>query len=148
MGIAVSSRIGPLPYAVAAASPASTSPTVAAGADEAMPMTVSCATPIASGSSRVAGAGIFPATAAADELATVIPHSRLSLPASIVVIPMAKSPGLFFVICERSWRPHGGRVPNFIRIPANSGYAPQASDRLAAADLFICWVRKQVTLQP
>ena len=51
--------MGPLPYAVAAASAASDSPTVAAGADEAMPMTVSWATPIALGSRRAAGAG-FP----------------------------------------------------------------------------------------
>src|SRR5258708_12857811 len=27
-------------------------------------------------------------------------------------------------------------------------YVPTAFDRLAAADLFICWVRNQVTLQP
>ena len=43
--------IGPLPYAVAAASAARVSPTEAAGADEAMPMIVSSVTPIALGSS-------------------------------------------------------------------------------------------------
>src|SRR5579864_6734624 len=53
---------------------------VAAGADEAIPMTVSCATPIASGSSRVTGAGMFPATAAADELATVNPPPKKDVP--------------------------------------------------------------------
>ena len=65
IGIAVSSRIGPLPYAVAAASAASDSPTVAAGADEAMPMTVSWATPIALGSRRAAGWGGIPTIAVA-----------------------------------------------------------------------------------
>ena len=54
IGMAVRIRIGPLPYSVATASAASESPTVAAGADEAIPMTVSWATPIASGSSRAA----------------------------------------------------------------------------------------------
>ncbi len=68
----MSSSTGPLPYAVAAVSPASTSPIVAAGADEAMPMTMSCAAPMASGWSRGTGTGTFPATA--DELAIVIPH--------------------------------------------------------------------------
>ena len=58
--------IGPLPYAVAAANAASVSPTDAAGADDAMPITVSCATPIASGSSRAAGAGAVPAGATAE----------------------------------------------------------------------------------
>ena len=65
MGMAVSSRIGPLPYAVAAASVASDRPTVAAGAEEAIPMTVSCATPIAFGSSRCGVTAGTPATAAA-----------------------------------------------------------------------------------
>ena len=54
MGIAVRMMIGPTPYAVAAASAASVRPTDAAGAEDAMPMTVSCATPIALGSSRAA----------------------------------------------------------------------------------------------
>src|ERR1700722_7437038 len=65
MGIAVRIRIGPLPYAVAAASAASDSPTVAAGADEAMPMTVSWATPIALGSGRGGGWGGIPTIAVA-----------------------------------------------------------------------------------
>src|SRR5580704_10669571 len=65
MGIAVRIRIGPLPYAVAAASAASDSPTVAAGADEAMPMTVSWATPIALGSRRAVGWGGIPTIAVA-----------------------------------------------------------------------------------
>src|SRR5882757_2855284 len=64
-GIAVRIRIGPLPYAVAAASAARDSPTVAAGADEAMPMTVSWATPMAFGSRRAAGWGGIPTIAAA-----------------------------------------------------------------------------------
>jgi hypothetical protein len=61
MGTAVMRRTGPLPYAVAAASAASDRPIVAVGAEEAMPMTVSSATPIASASSRPAGTGTFPA---------------------------------------------------------------------------------------
>src|SRR5216684_9107935 len=65
MGIAVRMRMGPLPYAVAAASAASDSPTVAAGADEAMPMTVSWATPMALGSRRAAGWGGIPTIAVA-----------------------------------------------------------------------------------
>src|ERR1022692_3706397 len=65
IGIAVRIRISPDAYAVAAASAASDSPTVAAGADDAIPITVSCATPIALGSSRARGAGAVPATAAA-----------------------------------------------------------------------------------
>src|ERR1700728_4945431 len=40
------------------------SPMEDAGADEAMPMIVSCATPMASGSSLAAGGGVTPATAA------------------------------------------------------------------------------------
>src|ERR1039457_5097483 len=40
-------------------------PTVPAGADDPIPMTVSCATPTASGSSRARGAGAVPATVAA-----------------------------------------------------------------------------------
>ena len=64
IGMAVRTRIGPLPYAVAAASAASDSPTVAAGADEAMPMMVSWAAPMASGSSFAPGAGVIPAAAA------------------------------------------------------------------------------------
>ncbi len=64
MGIAVRMRIGPLPYAVADASRNSDRPTVAAGADEASPMTVSWATPIAFGSSRAGGVGGMPTTAA------------------------------------------------------------------------------------
>src|ERR1700730_8895934 len=63
---AVNSSTGPLPYAVATASAASDNPTVAAGADDAIPITVSCATPIASGSNRAGGGGAAPATAAAD----------------------------------------------------------------------------------
>src|SRR5215813_5384023 len=62
IGIAVRRRIGPAPYAVAAASPAIERPTVAAGADDAIPMTVSCATPIALGSSLATGRGTHPAT--------------------------------------------------------------------------------------
>src|SRR5215470_1227651 len=58
IGIAVRIKISPLPYAVAAARPAIDRPTVAAGADDAMPITVSCATPIASGSSLATGRGI------------------------------------------------------------------------------------------
>src|ERR1039458_3160925 len=65
IGMAVRIRIGPLAYAVAAASAASDSPTVAAGADDAIPITVSCAAPIALGSSRARGAGAVPATVAA-----------------------------------------------------------------------------------
>ncbi len=57
MGIAVRITITPLPYAVAAASAASVKPTDAAGADDAMPITVSCAAPIASGSSLLTGTG-------------------------------------------------------------------------------------------
>ena len=49
IGIAVSSITGPLPYAVAAASAASVSPADTPGRD-AMPITVSWATPMASGS--------------------------------------------------------------------------------------------------
>ena len=66
IGIAVSSKISPLAYAVAAASAASDNPIVAAGADDAIPITVSCATPIASGSSLVPGEGAVPATVAAE----------------------------------------------------------------------------------
>ncbi len=65
IGMAVKIKIAPAPYAVAAASPAIDKPTVAAGADDAMPMTVSCATPMASGSSLATGDGIVPATDAA-----------------------------------------------------------------------------------
>src|ERR1700722_5039933 len=73
MGIAVRIRIGPLPYAVAAASAASDSPTVAAGADEAMPMTVSWATPMAFGSRRAAGWGGIPTIAAAGRSVISLP---------------------------------------------------------------------------
>jgi hypothetical protein len=66
IGIAVRIRIGPLAYAVAAASAASDNPTVAAGADDAIPITVSCATPIALGSSRAGGTRTLPAMEAAD----------------------------------------------------------------------------------
>src|SRR5216683_5853179 len=66
IGIAVSTMTGPLPYAVAAASVASVSPVDTAGADDAIPITVSCATPIASGSSRADGAGAVPAGATAE----------------------------------------------------------------------------------
>jgi hypothetical protein len=66
IGIAVRMRIGPAPYAVAAASAATDRPTVAAGADEAMPMTVSWATPMALGSRRALGADLVPATGTAD----------------------------------------------------------------------------------
>ena len=51
MGIAVRMMTGPLPYAAARDSDAIVSPTEAAGAEAAMPMTVSCTTPIASDSS-------------------------------------------------------------------------------------------------
>ena len=54
--------MGPAPYPVAMTSVRSDSPTVAAGADDAMPMTVSWATPIASGSSLATGVGTAPAT--------------------------------------------------------------------------------------
>src|ERR1700690_913155 len=80
MGIAVRIRIGPLPYAVAAASAARDSPTVAAGADEAMPMTVSWATPMALGSRRAAGWGGGPTIAAAG-------RARIRLP--LVLAPRA-----------------------------------------------------------
>jgi hypothetical protein len=65
-----------------------------------MPMTMSCATPIASGSSRAAGAGMPPATAAADELATVIPHPESLSPASIVAIQSGKRTNPFAHIRE------------------------------------------------
>ena len=55
IGIAVSTSVAPAPYADAAASAARVSPAVAAGADDAIPITVSCTTPMASGSSRPAG---------------------------------------------------------------------------------------------
>ena len=66
IGIAVSTMTGPLPYAVTAASAGSVSPMEAAGAEEARPMTVSWATPIASGWSLAGGAGAAATTGAAD----------------------------------------------------------------------------------
>ena len=66
IGMAVRIRIGPLPYAVATTSAASDSPTVAAGADEAMPIIVSWVAPMASGSSPALGPGAVPATVAAE----------------------------------------------------------------------------------
>jgi hypothetical protein len=62
MGNAVKMSTGPDPQAEAAASAASVAAIVPAGAEEAMPITVSWATPIASGSSRasMAGAGTAP----------------------------------------------------------------------------------------
>ncbi len=83
MGIAVRMRIGPLPYAVAAASAARDSPTVAAGAEEAMPMTVSWATPMALGSRRAAGWGGIPTIAAAGRSVVI----RLPL------VPALRAPG-------------------------------------------------------
>src|SRR5215471_11442067 len=81
IGIAVRIRIGPAPYAVAVASPAMDKPTVAAGADDAIPMTVSCATPIALGSSLATGAEILPATDAADRSDMPLPLSARTSPA-------------------------------------------------------------------
>ena len=49
IGTAVSRMTGPLPYAVAAARAASVSPIDAAGAEDAIPMTTSCVTLMASG---------------------------------------------------------------------------------------------------
>ena len=65
IGTAVSTMIGPTAYAVAAASAANVSPTDTAGAALAIPMTVSCAGPIALGSSPAGGASAVPATAVA-----------------------------------------------------------------------------------
>src|SRR5580693_2005233 len=73
IGIAVRIRIGALPYAVAAASAASDSPTVAAGADDAMPMTVSWPAPMALGSRRAAGWGGIPTIAAAGRSVISVP---------------------------------------------------------------------------
>lgn len=56
IGTATTTRTSPPPYADDAASAASVAATVPAGADDAIPITVSCTTPIASGSSRAAGA--------------------------------------------------------------------------------------------
>lgn len=55
MGMALTSKVAPPPYAAVAASNGSVNATTAAGADPAMPITVSWVTPIASGSSRVLG---------------------------------------------------------------------------------------------
>jgi len=49
IGTAVSRMTGPLPYAVVAARAASVSPIDAAGAEDAIPMTTSCVTLMASG---------------------------------------------------------------------------------------------------
>src|ERR1700722_17317970 len=98
MGIAVRIRIGPLPYAVAAASAASDSPTVAAGADEAMPMTVSWATPMALGSRRAAGWGGIPTIAAAGRSVISVPlvparrASDAPMPASKASRPLTGHP--------------------------------------------------------
>src|SRR5258707_15133379 len=62
---------------------------------------------------------------------------------------MAKSPGPFVVICDGSPGPSGRRVmQGLLEFRLIRTYVPTAFDRLAAADLFICWVRDQVTLQP
>ena len=66
IGIAVRMMIGPLPYAVAAASAARVSPTEAAGADAAMPMIVSSVTPMASASRWGPLAGRISSCTAAD----------------------------------------------------------------------------------
>jgi hypothetical protein len=60
----VSRMIGPLPSAVAAASAARVNPTESAGADEAMPMTVSCATRSRSARAAPAPRGTVPVAAA------------------------------------------------------------------------------------
>lgn len=70
MGMALTSKVTPPPYAAVAASNGSVNATTAAGADPAMPMTVSWVTPIASGSSRVSRGG-------AVSRATVTPPSAL-----------------------------------------------------------------------
>src|SRR5580658_802803 len=57
IGIAVSTITGPPAYAAAKA--ASVRPTDTPGADDAIPITVSCATPIASGSSLGSDTGPF-----------------------------------------------------------------------------------------
>src|SRR3984893_3283336 len=77
IGTAVNSSTGPLPYAVATASAASDSPTVAAGADDAIPITVSCATPIASRSNQAGGVGAV----SADEAAALCVFCSLLVPA-------------------------------------------------------------------
>jgi len=78
IGTAVSKISTPPPYAVTAASDASVAATVPAGADEAIPITVSCVTPIASGSSRACGARIFPATAGVERSAILAPYVVVS----------------------------------------------------------------------
>src|ERR1700733_3075962 len=83
IGIAVSTMIGPTAYAAAAASAAKVSPTDTAGAALAIPMIVSCAGPIASGSSRAGGASAVPAKAVA---------GRSVISSSPAVIPATASP--------------------------------------------------------
>src|SRR5258706_2755250 len=60
MGIAVSTITGPAPYAVTRVIEASVAAMVPAGAEEAIPMTVSWASPSASGSSLAGGPGTAP----------------------------------------------------------------------------------------
>ena len=85
-------------------------PTTAAGADVAMPMTVSCATPIASGSSRAGGAGAVPGRAVADGSVMMLLYG---LPARA-----ARSRGLFDPFAARFYsaapcdhNDHFGRMP-------------------------------------
>src|SRR5690349_11212881 len=66
IGSAIRMRAGPLAYAVANASAASVNPDDAAGAAVAIPMTVSCATPMAFGSSLPEGTSPGLATLAGD----------------------------------------------------------------------------------
>src|ERR1700683_2652448 len=80
IGIAVSTMIGPTAYAAAAASAPNVSPTDTAGAALAIPMIVSCAGPIASGSSPAGGTSAVPAKAVGGR--SVISSSPAVIPAT------------------------------------------------------------------
>src|ERR1700689_308323 len=80
IGIAVSTMIGPTAYAAAAASAASVNPTDTAGAALAIPMIVSCAGPIASGSSPAGGTSAVPVKAVAGR--SVLSSSPAVIPAT------------------------------------------------------------------
>src|ERR1700761_508271 len=123
MGMAVRIRIGPLPYWVATASAASDSPTVAAGADEAIPMTVSWATPIASGSSRAA------CTRGGSDTGAVV-YSAITSP---IGPPSGMAPGT--ALGPDCWRDHSGHMcPD--NMPAAIFWAFAVSRLIADIDVF------------